>query len=122
MAEDRGIIRMASTEVVATSMPESGAAVVDRTLPSIGRQKTFIVENASILDRGTKIAILSIVMMELGDIVTSKKVVAETKRVGGEVDINLDVAAEVNPEIVTHIYNIVRARRDTLNQPAKMSS
>jgi hypothetical protein len=126
------------------------------TMPSVSRQKTFIIENAGILGRETKIAILTFVMMEIGDLsaagrsgdtigrsgdtigrsgdaigdvasepdeVTKKNirsVVTEARRVGGEVDIDLDLAAETNPAIVAHIYNIVKARRDTLNQPAKV--
>jgi len=82
-------------------------------LPSIGRQKSFIVEHAGILNRETKLAILSIVMMEIGP-----TVVMET---GGsrEVDIDLDATASANEEVLGHIYNIVRARLETLSQPAR---
>jgi hypothetical protein len=80
--------------------------------PNISQQKNFIVENANILNRETKLAILSIVMMEIGP-----TVIMET---GGakEVDINLDAATNANEEIITHIYNIVLARRNALSQPA----
>jgi len=80
--------------------------------PSIGQQKTFIVENANILNRETKLAIISIVMMEIGP-----SVVMET---GGtkEVDIDLDAVAEANEEVLYHIYNIVQTRREALSQPA----
>ena len=80
--------------------------------PSIGQQKTFIVENAGILNRETKLAILSIVMMEIGP-----SVVMET---GGtkEVDIDLDAVTEANEEVLHHIYNIVQMRREALSQPA----
>ena len=83
------------------------------SLPSVGRQKTFIVENASVLNKETKIAILSIVMMEIGP-----SVVMET---GGakEVDIDLDAVLAANEEVLGHVYNIVRARLETLNQPAR---
>jgi hypothetical protein len=81
-------------------------------VPSIGQQKTFIVENAGILNRETKLAIIAIVMMEIGP-----SVVMET---GGikEVDINLDAVAEANEEVLYHIYNIVQTRREALSQPA----
>ena len=81
--------------------------------PSIGRQKSFIIENAGILNRETKLAILSIVMMEIGP-----TVLMET---GGtrEVDIDLDAVVAANEEVIGHIYNIVRARLETLNQPAR---
>lgn len=36
-----------------------------------------------------------------------------------EVDINLDYVAAENHEVLGHIYNIVRARRDILGQPAR---
>ena len=80
--------------------------------PSISQQKTFIVENANILNRETKLAIISIVMMEIGP-----SVIMET---GGakEVDINLDTVAEANEEVLYHIYNIVLTRREALSQPA----
>jgi hypothetical protein len=84
--------------------------------PSVGQQKTFIVENASILNRETKLAILSIVMMEIGP-----SVVMET---GGtkEVDIDLDAVTEANEEVLYHIYNIVQTRREALSQPAGAQS
>ena len=80
--------------------------------PSTSQQKTFIVENANILNRETKLAILAIVMMEIGP-----SVVMET---GGskEVDIDLDAVTAANEEVIAHIYNIVLARRKSLGQPA----
>jgi hypothetical protein len=79
--------------------------------PSVSLQKSFIVENASILNRETKLAILSIVMMEIGS-----SVVMET---GGskEVDVDLDAVSKTNPEVLAHIYNIVVTRREALSQP-----
>jgi hypothetical protein len=84
-----------------------------QTLPSISRQKSYIEENARVLNRETKLAILSVVMMEIGD-----SVVMET---GGtrEVDIDLDAVARENEEVLGHIYNIVRTRLDSLNQPLR---
>jgi len=78
---------------------------------SINQQKAFIIENSNILNRETKIAILSIVMMEIGP-----SVIMET---GGakEVDINLDAVYAINSEVITHIYNIVLTRREALSQP-----
>jgi hypothetical protein len=85
----------------------SGAAA-----PSIGQQKTFIIENAGILNRETKLAILAIVMMEIGP-----GVIMET---GGtrEIDVDLDAVTLANEEVIAHIYNIVLTRREALNQPA----
>lgn len=83
-------------------------------VPSISRQKTFIVENTPILNRETKVSILSLVMMEVGP-----SVVMESSK--DEVNINLDVLATLNEDVLTHIYNIMRARLEVLNQPAAHS-
>jgi hypothetical protein len=80
--------------------------------PSTSQQKTFIVENANILNRETKLAILSIVMMEIGS-----SVIMETGA-SKEVDIDLDAIAALNEEVIGHIYNIVLTRREALSQPA----
>jgi hypothetical protein len=83
----------------------------------------FIVDNAAVLNRETKVAILSIVMMEIGPTVVDgagralRSVVYETG--SREVDIDLDAVCEVNQEVLTHIYNIVHARREVLSQPAR---
>ena len=79
---------------------------------SIGQQKSFIIENATILNRETKLAILSIVMMEIGP-----SVIMEA---GGsrEVDIDLDAVAQSNEEVLAHIFNIVQTRRAALSRPA----
>lgn len=81
-------------------------------IPSTGQQKTFIIENADILNRETKLAILSITMMEIG-----ASVLMET---GGakEVDIDLDAVAMANEDVLRHIYNIVATRREALSRPA----
>ena len=81
--------------------------------PSISQQKAFIVENAGILNRETKLAILSIVMMEIGP----GGVIMETGA-AKEVDIDLDAAAAINEDVIAHIYNIVLTRREALSQPA----
>ena len=88
------------------------AATGTRKAPGVSAQKTFIVENAGILNRETKLAILSIVMMEIGS--------SAVMEAGGlkEVDIDLDAVAEANEEVLHHIYNIVQARREVLSQPA----
>lgn len=80
---------------------------------SVLRKKKFIVENANILNREIKLIILSLVMMELDNSVIME---TNTKK---EVDINLDVLEKKNIEVLNHIYNIVKKRRDILNQPAK---
>lgn len=84
-------------------------------VPSISRQKTFIVENTSILNRETKVSILSLVMMEVGSAVVME---SNSKN---EVNINLDALASLNEDVLTHIYNIMRARLEVLNQPAAHS-
>jgi hypothetical protein len=80
--------------------------------PSMAQQKSFIVENAGILNRETRLAILAIVMMEVGPGVV--------KEVGSarEVDIDLDAVAAANVEVLAHVYNIVLTRREALSQPA----
>ena len=97
-------------------------------LPSVARQKEFIRENAGILNRETRLAILSLVMMEVGQTVVlgaeggapgrEATVVFETGGAATEVDVDLDVLALANEEVVGHIYNIVAARRESLNHPA----
>lgn len=84
------------------------------TLPSISRQKSYILEHAGVLNPATKKTILSIVMMEIG----KKSAILET---GGtkEVDIDLDAVASMDETVLGYIYNIVKARLETLNQPAR---
>ena len=53
-------------------------------------------------------------MMEVGP-----SVVMESSK--DEVNINLDVLATLNEDVLTHIYNIMRARLEVLNQPAAHS-
>ena len=81
-------------------------------LPSISQQKTFIVDNASILNRETRLAILTLVMMEVGP-----SVVMGANGASG-VDIDLDSVATANAEVISHIYNIMFMRREALSQPA----
>jgi len=83
-----------------------------RTAPSISQQKAFIIENTMIMNKETELAILSIVMMEVGRLAVIEASVTK------KVDIDLDVVATVNPEVLTHIYNIVLTRREALSQPA----
>lgn len=80
---------------------------------SINQKKKFIVENAKLLNKDIKTTILSLVMMEVG-----MSVIMETNN-KKEVDINLDQLEMKNIEVLNHIYNIVKKRRDILNQPAK---
>ena len=81
---------------------------------SVAQQKTFICENAAILNRDTKLSILSIIMMEIGPAVVMEKATASAS----EVDIDLDAVAAINEEVIAHLYNIVLARREALSQPA----
>lgn len=64
------------------------------------------------LDRKSKLTILNIVLMEIGPTV----VMEPSSR--KEVDIDLDKISAINEDVITHIYNIVAARRDVLSQPA----
>lgn len=82
-------------------------------LPTLYKQKKFIIENAHILNKEIKISILSIVIMEIG-----KEVISHGIGTKG-VNINLDTIQEINPEIITHIYNIVKMRLNTLSKPVK---
>jgi len=89
---------------------------------SANAQKRFIVANASILDRQTKLAILGLVHMEI---------VSQESEHGGlcimesktskEVSINLDQVQRESEDVLSHIYNIVVARREQLNRPALVS-
>jgi hypothetical protein len=81
-------------------------------LPSVSRQKSYIIENSPHLGHKTRIVILSIIMMEVG-----KKVVVVTGP-ASEPNINLDDLADVNPDALAQIYGIVRAHVDALNRPA----
>jgi len=82
-------------------------------LPTLHRQKKFIIENAHILNKEIKISILSIVMMEIGQNVISPGIGIKG------VNINLDMIEEINHEIITHIYNIVQMRLNALSKPVK---
>ena len=84
---------------------------------NLNKQKQFIIENSNILNREIKIAILSIIMMENGPSVIMENTKSGENTKG--ININLDSIGEINPEILNHIFNIVKTRIDTLNQPAK---
>lgn len=90
-------------------------------LPSIQRQKTFIVEHSSMLNKETKIAILSIVMMEVGEAAVMQKQRAKGVE-ADEIDIDLDICSDAEhgkgADVIAQIYNIVRARIESLNKPA----
>jgi hypothetical protein len=85
-------------------------------LPSVGRQKAFIVENAGVLDRKTKLEILAIVMMEVGPTAVTETGGADRE----EVNIDLSAVAAANAEVLGHLYNIVQARLRLLSQPARL--
>ena len=86
--------------------------------PGIAQQKRFIAENAIVLNRSAQLAILSIVMMEIGPAVATELSTGGTK----ELDLDLDEIARVNPDVLAHIYNIVSTRRTELSQPAGAAS
>jgi len=81
------------------------------TVPVLLRQKTYIVENASFLKLEIKKEIYRLVMREIGEnaVMVNKKT--------SEISIDLD--AIKNPDIILHIYNIVRNRLDNLHRPAQ---
>jgi hypothetical protein len=80
-------------------------------LPNINKQKKFIVENSHILNKEIKLSILSIVMMEIGEMVISPSM-----GIRG-LNINLDKIEKINSELITHIYNIVKNRLNVLSKP-----
>ncbi len=84
--------------------------------PPPARQKSFICENAGILDLETKRAILRLVMMEAGSARDRRPVVLE-QGAAKEVSIDLDVIE--NLEVVLQLYNIVSHRRASLNEPMR---
>ncbi len=96
-----------------TISPDEIAGAPAHQLPSIQRQKTFIINNADNLSREIKMVILSLVMMEVGPGVAS-----DVKTAAKEVNINLDEVEKRNGEVLAHIYNIICAHREQLNQPS----
>jgi hypothetical protein len=78
---------------------------------SLDAKKTFIVENASLLNAEVQRSILRLVIMEVGT--------DDVFEAGGArgVDVDLDAVAAANPDVLTHIYNIVRTRREVLCTP-----
>lgn len=87
------------------------ASEAPTVMPSIQRQKSYVMENAQFLDRKTNLTILNIVMMEC----------PEDAREGGplkEVNVDLDHIGDTNPDVLGQIYNLVRARIDAINRPA----
>ena len=83
------------------------------TLPSLAQQKTYIIEQCRLLDRGAKLAILSLVMTEIADSESPSSSTATEGRDG--VYINLDSIS--NTDLVANIYNIVHAHHMSLNSP-----
>jgi len=88
----------------------------DDTHPTLKKQKKFIIENSSILNRDIKMTIFSIVMMETDN---NKNIVSENMGNQG-ININLDAIETIKPEIKTHKYNIVKNRLDILSKPLKL--
>ncbi len=84
--------------------------------PPPARQKSFICENAGILDLETKRAILRLVMMEIGAARGPRPVVLEQ---GAAKEVSLDLDNIENPEVVLQLYNIVSHRRASLNEPVR---
>jgi len=85
--------------------------MMNSNLPNLNKQKKFIIENSHILNKEIKMSILSIVMMEIGD-----TVIYPSMGIKG-ININLDDIENINSDIITHIYNIVKNRLDILSRP-----
>ena len=85
--------------------------MMNSNLPNLNKQKKFIIENSHILNKEIKMSILSIVMMEIGD-----TVIYPSMGIKG-LNINLDDIENINPDIITHIFNIVKNRLETLSRP-----
>jgi hypothetical protein len=79
---------------------------------SLERQKTFIAENAALLNTETRMQILTVTILSVGHSVVSECGPAK------DAVIDLDAVSATNPELITHIYNLVAKRRDALNNPA----
>ena len=107
---------MAVTNSV-TSTASINATVALNVMPSISKQKTFICENVNFLDRGAKIEVMSRIILDMGDSYIKEKTIGETP----EVDINLDIIAEKNPELLLQIYNIIYSYWQALKTPFKQN-
>jgi hypothetical protein len=82
------------------------------------QNKIFIKNNTNLLDKQTKIIIVNLIVNELEDNeALLKGVLKEGKQ--NEIHIDLDALERINPSIILSIYNIVCARRDSLNRPCK---
>lgn len=82
-------------------------------VPSVSRQKSFVIDNAAVLDLNTKKSILALVMMEIGPTVVTESGAAKA------VNIDLDAVAAENEDVLLNVYNMVRARLEALNTPAR---
>lgn len=77
-------------------------------IPSVSRQKTFIIDNSHILNKKSKLDILRIAILDNPESILEK---SGSK----EVSINLDTCTK---DTILHMYNIVKKRLDILNEPA----
>lgn len=110
-----GVKHKDAFRVVSCEEPRNGDRVDNdasgRKKLSLSYQKEFIVENGGILTKEIRVSILQMVVQEMG-----YEAVMEAAG-SREVNINLDIVAERNPEVIQHIYNIVLTRRSALSQP-----
>lgn len=86
----------------------------DKKDPTTAQQIAYIMENHQILDHQTKTQILNIVWLEAEN---PADVFGADDTTG--VDIDLDACAEKYLDVIRPIYNLVRARRLALSQPAR---
>lgn len=111
---------MASAEATASV---AAAAVATKKLPSLSRQKSTIAESGDILNHDTRVTILRIVMMEVGESAMIegpdgpvKVPVVLKNQSSREVSINVDNIP--NEEVIAQLYNLVTNRRAALSEPA----
>ena len=97
---------------------------MEKTMPSLSRQKTFIVENANILNINNRKTILRLVMMGVGKSIPAKPAplpIIIEHGVRNTPSIHLDNLGRHNSKLVSQIYNIVLGRRNALNEPLTQS-
>lgn len=93
--------------------PPFAMALAPAALPSMSQQKAFIIDSIAMFSRELKVAIMSLVRMEVGDAPLTDSTSEHA------VYVNLDLVEASNPDIVTQIYNMVKARVNALSMPAK---
>ena len=104
---DEILDKIPESNILNTRRDEQSILLPNVILPSISRQKTFIIDNSHILNTKSKLDILRISMLDNPNMIMEK---SGSK----EVSINLDGCSL---DTILHIYNIVKKRLDLLNKP-----